>query len=192
MPSYPSLINKPKPLVMSNPSINTNNNMNNNNNNNAQFIKKKTQGSNTIMIKPLPSDSLDKKSQVIKLTKNDMTNLSQMDTSNKDNVNKDKTAVPSKYDMIQKYNDLANRLNKIREQAKEYRNLGNYFSQLISANENYKFVYPNVIRKLLEEYSEMSEILLRFVKIKNNKMHEMNNEFDEEVKKYSLTFPEQI
>ena len=192
MPSYPSLINKPKPLIMSNPSINTNNNMNNNNNNNAQFIKKKTQGSNTIMIKPLPSDSLDKKSQVIKLTKNDMTNLSQMDTSNKDNVNKDKTAVPSKYDMIQKYNDLANRLNKIREQAKEYRNLGNYFSQLISANENYKFVYPNVIRKLLEEYSEMSEILLRFVKIKNNKMHEMNNEFDEEVKKYSLTFPEQI
>ena len=188
--------NKQKPLIMSNPSINSNsnNNMNNNminnnmnNNTNAQFIKKKTQGSNNIMIKPLPGDSFDKKSQVINLTKNEMNNLSQMDNSNKDN-----NKVPSKLDMIQKYNDLANRLNKIREQAKEYRNLGNYFSQLISANENYEFVYPNVIRKLLEEYSKMSDFLLRFVKIKNNKMNEMSNEFDEEVRKYSLTFSEQI
>ena len=194
---YPSMINnKQKPLIMSNPSINSNsnNNMNNNminnnmnNNTNAQFIKKKTQGSNNIMIKPLPGDSFDKKSQVINLTKNEMNNLSQMDNSNKDN-----NKVPSKLDMIQKYNDLANRLNKIREQAKEYRNLGNYFSQLISANENYEFVYPNVIRKLLEEYSKMSDFLLRFVKIKNNKMNEMSNEFDEEVRKYSLTFSEQI
>ena len=185
---YPSMINnKQKPLIMSNPSINSNNTNNINNNTNAQFIKKKTQGSNNIMIKPLPGDSFDKKSQVINLTKNEMTNLSQMDSSNKD-----KNGVPSKLDMIQKYNDLANRLNKIREQAKEYRNLGNYFSQLISANENYEFVYPNVIRKLLEDYSKMSEILLRFVKIKNNKMNEMSNEFDEEVRKYSLTFSEQI
>ena len=194
---YPSMINnKQKPLIMSNPSINSNsnNNMNNNminnnmnNNTNAQFIKKKTQGSNNIMIKPLPGDSFDKKSQVINLTKNEMNNLSQMDNSNKDN-----NKVPSKLDMLQKYNDLANRLNKIREQAKEYRNLGNYFSQLISANENYEFVYPNVIRKLLEEYSKMSDFLLRFVKIKNNKMNEMSNEFDEEVRKYSLTFSEQI
>jgi len=169
--------------------MNNNNMINNNmiNNTNAQFIKKKTQGSNNIMIKPLPGDSFDKKSQVINLTKNEMNNLSQMDNSNKDN-----NKVPSKLDMIQKYNDLANRLNKIREQAKEYRNLGNYFSQLISANENYEFVYPNVIRKLLEEYSKMSDFLLRFVKIKNNKMNEMSNEFDEEVRKYSLTFSEQI
>ena len=185
---YPSMINnKQKPLIMSNPSINSNSNNNMNNNTNAQFIKKKTQGSNNIMIKPLPGDSFDKKSQVINLTKNEMNNLSQMDNSNKDN-----NKVPSKLDMIQKYNDLANRLNKIREQAKEYRNLGNYFSQLISANENYEFVYPNVIRKLLEEYSKMSDFLLRFVKIKNNKMNEMSNEFDEEVRKYSLTFSEQI
>ena len=198
---YPSLINKQKPLIMSNPinnnsnNINMNNNINNNMNNNinmsnninAQYNKKKTQGSNNIMIKPLPGDSFDKKSQVITLTKNEINNLSQIDNSNKD-----KNEVPTKYDMIQKYNDLANRLNKIREQAKEYRNLGNYFSQLISANENYEFVYPSVIRKLLEDYSKMSEILLKFVKIKNNKMNEISNEFDEEVKKYSLTFSEQI
>ena len=186
---YPSLMNKQKPLIMSNPinNSNINNNNNINNNTNAQYNKKKTQGSNNIMIKTLPGDSFDKKSQVITLTKNEMNNLSQMDNSNKD-----KNEVPTKYDMLQKYNDLANRLNKIREQAKEYRNLGNYFSQLISANENYEYVYPNVIRKLLEDYSKMSEILLKFVKIKNNKMNEMSNEFDEEVKKYSLTFSEQI
>lgn len=190
-PMYPNLINnKPKPLIMSNPSIN--NNIINNNNTNPQVLKKKTQGSNTIMIKPLPGDSFDKRSQTIKLTKNDMENLVKNDCENKGDENKDKNIVPTKYEMVQKYNELVNRLNKIREKAKEYRNLGNYFSQLISANENYEYVFPNVIRKLLEEYAQMSEVLLKFVKIKSNKMNEMNNEFDEEVKKYSFTFSEQI
>ena len=190
-PMYPNLINnKPKPLIMSNPSIN--NNIINNNNTNPQVLKKKTQGSNTIMIKPLPGDSFDKRSQTIKLTKNDMENLVKNNCENKGDENEDKNIAPTKYEMIQKYNELVNRLNKIREKAKEYRNLGNYFSQLISANENYEYVFPNVIRKLLEEYAQMSEVLLRFVKIKSNKMNEMNNEFDEEVKKYSFTFSEQI
>ena len=144
------------------------------------------------MIKPLPGDSFDKRSQTIKLTKNDMENIVKNDCENKGDENKDKNIVPTKYEMVQKYNELVNRLNKIREKAKEYRNLGNYFSQLISANENYEYVFPNVIRKLLEEYAQMSEVLLKFVKIKSNKMNEMNNEFDEEVKKYSFTFSEQI
>ena len=94
--------------------------------------------------------------------------------------------------MIQKYNDIASRLNRIREKAKEYRNLGNYFSQLIIANENYNVIYPNVLKKLLEDYNEKTNKLLALLKIKNNKMTEMNNEFFEEVKKYSLSFPEKI
>jgi len=178
MQSYNALINKPKPPVM--------NNNNNNINNNSQFIKKKTQTTNPVMIKPLPGDSFDKKSQVVKLSKDDINNLSQMDTANKKDDNKNKVDAPSKYEIVKRYNDLVVRLNKIREYAKEYRNLGNYFSQLISANENYEYVYPHVIRGLLEEYSKVSEVLLKFVRIKNNRMNEMNNEFDEEVKKYSL------
>ena len=58
-------------------------NNNNNNNINSQVMKKQNPGSNTIMIKPLPGDSFDKKSQVIKLTKADMVNISQKETSNK-------------------------------------------------------------------------------------------------------------
>ena len=180
IPPYNPLINKQKPLMM-NPSIN------NNNNTNSQFIKKKTQNANNVMIKPLPGDSFDKKTQVIKLTKEDKNILSQIDTNNKN-----KNDAPSKLEMVKKYNDLVVRLNKIREQAKEYRNLGNYFSLLISANENYESVYPGVIKGFLEEYNNMSEMLLKFVKIKNNKMNEMSNEFDEEVKKYSLAFPEHV
>ena len=179
IPPYNPLINKQKPLMM-NPSIN-------NNNTNSQFIKKKTQNTNNVMIKPLPGDSFDKKTQVIKLTKEDKNILSQIDTNNKN-----KNDAPSKLEMVKKYNDLVVRLNKIREQAKEYRNLGNYFSLLISANENYESVYPGVIKGFLEEYNNMSEMLLKFVKIKNNKMNEMSNEFDEEVKKYSLAFPEHV
>ena len=174
MQTYNPLINKQKPVSM-----------NNSNSNNSQYIKKKPQNSNTVMIKPLPGDSFDKKSQTVKLPKDDMNNLSQMETANKREENKNKTEVPSKFEIAKRYNDLVMRLNKIRESAKEYRNLGNYFSQLISANENYQFVYPNVIRNLLEQYSRISEILLKFVKIKNNRMDEMNYEFDEEVKKYS-------
>ena len=188
MSSYSSLMNNNNNInnnqkpIMSNSSLNNNNNNNiNNNNNSSQYIKKKNNNSNTIMIKPLPSDSFDKKSQVIKLTKNEVENSVK---------NKEKNDAPSKVEIIQRYNDLALRLNKIREQAKEYRNLGNYFSQLISANENYEYVFPNAIKNLLEEYSKMSQVLLTFMKIKNNKMNEMNNEFDEEVKKYSLAFPE--
>ena len=174
MPSYSSIMNNnnnQKP-IMSNSSLN---------NNNSQYMKKKN--TNTIMIKPLPSDSFDKKSQVIKLTKSEAENCEKKN---------EKNDPPSKVEIIQRYNDLAVRLNKIREQAKEYRNLGNYFSQLISANENYEYVFPNVIKKLLEEYTKMSQVLLTFMKIKNNKMNEMNNEFDEEVKKYSLAFPEHV
>ena len=188
MPSYTSITKNSMPTAINNPTVNNNNN----NNINSQVMKKQNQGSNTIMIKPLPGDSFDKKSQVIKLTKADMVNISQKETSNKVIDKKNKNNIPSKLEMTKKYNDLAMRLNKIREQAKEYRNLGNYFSQLISANENYEFVYPNVIRKLLEDYYRMSNVLLRFMKIRNDRMTEMNNEFDEEVRKYSLTFPESI
>ena len=187
MPSYTSITKNSMPTAINNPTVN-----NNNNNINSQVMKKQNQGSNTIMIKPLPGDSFDKKSLVIKLTKADMVNISQKETSNKVIDKKNKNNIPSKLEMTKKYNDLAMRLNKIREQAKEYRNLGNYFSQLISANENYEFVYPNVIRKLLEDYYRMSNVLLRFMKIRNDRMTEMNNEFDEEVRKYSLTFPESI
>ena len=121
-----------------------------------------------------------------------MNNLSQMENANKKDENRDKKEIPSKYEIFKRYNELVVRLNKIREIAKEYRNIGNYFSQLISANENYQYVYPNVIRNLLEEYSKVSGVLLKFVRIRNNRMNEMNNEFDEEVRKYSLYFPERI
>ena len=180
-----SLINKQKPLL-------PNSNPLNNNGNNPKFIKKKNQNSNNIMIKSLPSDSLDKKSQKVQLPKDEMNNLSQMDTMNKKDEIKVKNVVLSKYDIVKRYNELVVRLNRIREIAKEYRNIGNYFSKLISANENYQYVYPNVIRNLLEEYSKVSGVLLKFVRIRNNRMNEMNNEFDEEVRKYSLYFPERI
>ena len=167
-----------------------------NNLNNPLYFQKKPQvNSNNIVMKQLPGDSFDKKSQVIKLSKNEISNLSQKDrdTSKKNNdINNKTNNIPSKLEIAQKYNELAVRLNKIREQAKEYRNLGNYFSQLISANENYEFVYPNVIKKLLEEYCKRSENVLKLMKIKNNKMNEMNNEFDEEIRKYSLATSEQI
>ena len=180
-----SLINKQKPLL-------PNSNPLNNNGNNPKFIKKKNQNSNNIMIKSLPSDSLDKKSQKVQLPKDEMNNLSQMDTMNKKDEIKVKNVVLSKYDIVKRYNELVVRLNRIREIAKEYRNIGNYFSKLISANENYQYVYPNVIRNLLEEYSKVSGVLLKFFRIRNNRMNEMNNEFDEEVRKYSLYFPERI
>ena len=180
-----SLINKQKPLL-------PNSNPLNNNGNNPKFIKKKNQNLNNIMIKSLPSDSLDKKSQKVQLPKDEMNNLSQMDTMNKKDEIKVKNVVLSKYDIVKRYNELVVRLNRIREIAKEYRNIGNYFSQLISANENYQYVYPNVIRNLLEEYSKVSGVLLKFFRIRNNRMNEMNNDFDEEVRKYSLYFPERI
>ena len=178
---YNPVINKQKPPLMNNnPIINNSNNITN------SQLKKKTNISNKVMIQPLPGDSFDKKSQVIKIPKEEMNKNIQIEN------NRNKNEVPSKYEIVKRYNDLAVRLNKIREQAKEYRNLGNYFSQLISANENYEFVYPNVIKTFLEEYYKISEVLLKFVKIKNNRMNEMNNEFDEEVRKYSLAFPEHI
>ena len=178
---YNPVINKQKPPLMNNnPIINNSNNITN------SQIKKKTNISNKVIIQPLPGDSFDKKSQVIKIPKEEMNKNIQIEN------NRNKNEVPSKYEIVKRYNDLAVRLNKIREQAKEYRNLGNYFSQLISANENYEFVYPNVIKTFLEEYYKISEVLLKFVKIKNNRMNEMNNEFDEEVRKYSLAFPEHI
>ena len=163
--------------------------------NNQNFFVNNTQKVNVPILKQLPSDSFDKKSQLIKLTKNDSICLSQMETSSKNIPPKDEkgsSQQPSKLEMIQKYNELASRLNKIREKAKEYRNLGNYFSQLIIATENYKAIYPKVLKKLLEEYNNETEKLLSLMKIKNNKMNEMNNEFFEEVKKYSLAFPDKI
>ena len=178
---YNPVINKQKPPLMNNnPIINNSNNITN------SQLKKKTNISNKVMIQPLPGDSFDKKSQVIKIPKEEMNKNIQIEN------NRNKNEAPSKYEIVKRYNDLAVRLNKIREQAKEYRNLGNYFSQLISANENYEFVYPNVIKTFLEEYYKISEVLLKFVKIKNNRMNEMNNEFDEEVRKYSLAFPDHI
>ena len=163
--------------------------------NNQNFFVNNTQKVNVPILKQLPSDSFDKKSQLIKLTKNDSICLSQMETSSKNIPPKDEkgsSQQPSKLEMIQKYNELASRLNKIREKAKEYRNLGNYFSQLIIATENYKAIYPKVLKKLLEDYNNETEKLLSLMKIKNNKMNEMNNEFFEEVKKYSLAFPDKI
>jgi len=190
MSSYNSIPSaNPKSIINNNqiPIMNIGNNNNHNNLNNPLLFQNKQQGSNSnVLMKSLKGDSFDKKSQVIKLNKNDISN-NQINEDEKDNKN-----VPSKLEMNQKYNELVVRLNKIREQAKEYRNLGNYFSQLISANENYEFVFPNVIKKLLEVYSQRSENMMRLMKIKNNKMNEMNNEFDEEVRKYSLAFPEQI
>ena len=170
-----------------------NNNIYNQIKNNQNFFVNNTQKVNVPILKQLPSDSFDKKSQLIKLTKNDNMCLSQIETSSKNMPPQDgkAPAQPSKLEMIQKYNELASRLNKIREKAKEYRNLGNYFSQLIIATENYKAVYPIVLKKLLQEYNNETEKLLTLMKIKNNKMNEMNNEFFEEVKKYSLAFPDE-
>ena len=160
--------------------------------NNQNFFINTSQKSTVPVLKQLPSDSFDKKSQLIKLTKNDNICLSQMENSSKimPGNGENAPAEPSKLEMIQKYNELASRLNKIREKAKEFRNLGNYFNQLIIATENYKAVYPVVLKKLLEEYNNQTEKLLSLMKIKNNKMNEMNNEFFEEVKKYSLAFPD--
>ena len=157
-----------------------------------QYISNNTQNSNPTLIKPLPSDSFDKKSQLIKLSKNEVLSLSQMESTSKNMPRGDVKGphAPSKFEIIQKYNDLAARLNKIREKAKEYRNLGTYFTQLIIANENYNIVYPIILKKLLEDYNNQTNKLLNLMKIKNNKMTEMNNEFFEEVKKYSLAFPD--
>ena len=189
MQPYNPITNKQKPLLINNNPLNNNNK---NNNNNPRNNQKKSQNPNPIMIKSLPGDSLDKKSQKIQLSKEEMNNLSQMENANKKDENRDKKEIPSKYEIVKRYNELVVRLNKIREIAKEYRNIGNYFSQLISANENYQYVYPNAIRNLLEEYSKVSEVLLRFVRIRNNRMNDLNNEFDEEVRKYSLYFPDCI
>ena len=190
-----TLLNFPKEKITSKSNINKKqsiskdkiNNLYKQINTNAQSIMNNTQQSNIPNLMPLPPDSFDKKSKLIKLNKNDAVYLSQMETTSK-HIKKDeeKGKAPTKLEMIQKYNDLASRLNKIREKAKEYRNIGNYFSQLIIANENYNVVYPNVLKKLLEEYNERTIKLLSLMKIKNNKIEEKNNEFFEEVKKYSL------
>jgi len=174
---------------------NKNININRQKNSNTQLFINNTQKSNPPILNQLPSDSFDKKSQLIKINKNDNIYLSQAETITKNipSYNAEKAQnLPSKLEMIQIYNDIASRLNKIREKAKEYRNLGNYFSQLIIANENYNVVYPIVLKKLLEEYNEKTNKLLALMKLKNNKMTEMNNEFYEEVKKYSLAFPQKI
>ena len=173
---------------------NINKNLNKQINNSTPFFGNNTQKANPPILKQLPSDSFDKKSQLIKINKNEIY-LSQAETISKNIPSPDgekNQNVPSKLEMIQKYNDIASRLNRIREKAKEYRNLGNYFSQLIIANENYNVVYPNILKKLLEDYNEKTNKLLALMKIKNNKMTEMNNEFFEEVKKYSLAFPEKV
>ena len=161
--------------------------------NNAKIFANNTQKANPPIMKQIPSDSFDKKSQLIKLSKNDEMFMTQKEATSKSfPKDEEKSALPSKIEMIQKYNDLASRLNKIREKAKEYRNFGNYFSQLIIANENYNVVYPNVLNKLLKEYNKQTDKLISLMKIKNNKMNEMNNEFFEEVKKYSLASPNKI
>jgi hypothetical protein len=149
---------------------------------------------NPIQLNQIPDDSFDKKSQIIKLEKNDDISLTQMGTSSKNMPIEDgkKHGIPTKYEIIQRYNNIAMRLNKIREKAKEYRNLAPFFSQLITANENYKTVYPNALKKLLEEYNEKTTRLCSLMKLKNNKMSEMNYEFFEEIKKCSLTFPDKL
>ena len=138
---------------------------------------------NPIQLKQIPDDSFDKKSQIIKLDKNDVISLTQMETSSKNKPIEDdkKQGIPTKYEIIQKYNNIAMRLNKIREKAKEYRNLAPFFSQLITANENYKTAYPNALKKLLEDYNEKTNRLYSLMKLKNNKMSEMNYEFFEEI-----------
>ena len=161
-------------------------------NTNDNFFVNNTQKSSPVL-KQLPPDSFDKKSQLINLTKSEICALQNENPIKKESKEEENNSIPpSKLEMIQKYNELASRLNKIREKAKEYRNFGNYFSQLISANENYNVIYPNVLKKMLEEYNKQASKLLALMKIKNNKMTEMNNEFYEEVKKYSLAFSEKI
>ena len=149
---------------------------------------------NPIQLKQIPDDSFDKKSKIIKLDKNDVISLSQMETSSKNLPVEDvkKQGIPTKYEIIQRYNNIAMRLNKIREKAKEYRNLSPFFSQLITANENYKTAYPSALKKLLEEYNEKTTRLYSLMKLKNNKMSEMNYEFFEEIKKCSLAFPDKL
>jgi len=164
--------------------------------NNKNTIKKPNNlpKANPIQLKPIPDDSFDKKSQIIKLDKNDAMSLSQMETSSKNLPTEDgkKQTIPSKLEIIQRYNNIAMRLNKIREKAKEYRNLAPFFSQLITANENYKTVYPNALKKLLEDYNEKTNRLYSLMKLKNNKMSEMNEEFFEEIRKCSLAFPDKL
>jgi hypothetical protein len=149
---------------------------------------------NPIQLNQIPDDSFDKKSQIIKLEKNDAISLTKMGTSSKNMPIEEgkKHCFPTKYEIIQRYNNIAMRLNKIREKAKEYRNLAPFFSQLITANENYKTVYPNALKKLLEEYNEKTTRLCSLMKLKNNKMSEMNYEFFEEIKKCSLAFPDKL
>ena len=160
----------------------------------SQYFSRNGPKTNSAMIKTLPGDSFDKKSQLIKLDKNEVISPPQVDNSSKNNFPEDgkSKAIPSKLEMIQKYNDIAMRLNRIREKAKEYRNLGPYFSQLITANENYNIAYPSALKKMLEEYNDKTSRLLNLMKLKNNKMTEMNNKFYEEIKKYSLAFPGKI
>lgn len=169
----------------------SNNQCNQINTNDKSFVNN-TQKS-TPVLKQMPSDSFDKKMQLIKLSKNEMCDLQkEKSVKNESKSLENNPILPSKLEMIQKYNELATRLNKIREKAKEYRNLGNYFTQLISANENYNVIYPNMLKKMLEEYNKQTNKLLGLMKIKNNKMTEMNNEFFEEVKKYSLAFSDKL
>ena len=183
---------KPKrnPIMLSKDKI-SNNQINQINTNDKSFVNN-TQKS-TPVLKQLPSDSFDKKMQLIKLSKNEMCDLQKEKlVKNVSKSNENNFTQPSKLEMIQKYNELAARLNKIKEKAKEYRNLGNYFTQLISANENYNVIYPSMLKKMLEEYNKQTNKLLALMKIKNNKMTEMNNEFFEEVKKYSLAFSDKL
>ena len=183
---------KPKrnPIMLSKDKI-SNNQINQINTNDKSFVNN-TQKS-TPVLKQLPSDSFDKKMQLIKLSKNEMCDLQkEKSVKNESKSRENNLIIPSKLEMIQKYNELATRLNKIREKAKEYRNLGNYFTQLISANENYNVIYPSMLKKMLEEYNKQTNKLLALMKIKNNKMTEMNNEFFEEVKKYSLAFSDKL
>lgn len=174
------------------------NSMNNNANKiNDNFIKnnendKKTDyasqmnGNSTPKLNSLPSDSFDKKSKVVPYDNNDRNNFSQTVFINeKKNKN-----FCNKVEMLKKYNDLVVRLNKIREKAKEYRNLYSYFNQLIIANENYNIEFPYVLKNLLTNYKDNTQKLISLMNIKNNKMVELNNEFDKEIKKYFLIFPE--
>ena len=156
------------------------------------------------ILENLPSDSFDKKNEKVNLSQKEFLTLQQMETSsknkqkklNKENISnnddKQNDEIPSTFEVIKKYNELVVRLNKIREKAKVLRGLAPYFTKLISINENFNIEFPILMYKLLETYNGQTNRLLSLMKMKNYKMSELNEEFDEEIKKYSLAFPDNL
>ena len=155
------------------------------------------------ILENLPPDSFDKKNEILNLNKKEIENFQQMETSsknkqnkiNKENINNNDEQngeIPNSLEVIKKYNELVLRLNKLREKAKILRGLTPYFTKLISTNENFNIEFPILLYRMLETYNVQTNRLLSLMKMKNYKMNELNEEFDEEIKKYSLAFPDNL